>query len=149
MDDTGEGQLLLCDQTLSRRLEKAEAVGSADFVNAKAKLYPESGAEWIKVAGAYALYDGQQSPITQTFGLGLFQSVTNAEMETIERFFQERGAHVMHEVSPLADGMLTLLNERGYHPIELTSILFRPVSADLRLNERHNEKTAGANSSRG
>jgi hypothetical protein len=43
---------------------------NAELVEAYAKLCPESGARWIEVAGAYAMYDGVNSPCTQTFGLG-------------------------------------------------------------------------------
>src|SRR5262245_8583787 len=87
---------------LSRRLERAEAHGSAKFVEARSRAFPRSGARWIEVAGTYAMYDGPSSPVTQTFGLGLFQTVTNTELGVIENFFNERGAPVCHEVSPLA-----------------------------------------------
>src|SRR5262245_30588769 len=116
------------DLSLSRRLERLEARSNADFVEARATIFPDSGAQWIEVAGAYAMFDGVGSPLTQTFGLGVFDPVTNAEMEKLEEFFQQRGAQVHHEISPMADpSLLTLLKERGYHPIELTSVMFRPI----------------------
>jgi len=31
---------------------------------------------WIEVGGTYAMFDGPSSPVTQTFGLGIFQSPT-------------------------------------------------------------------------
>ena len=34
------------------------------------RLHPESGATWIECAGAYAVFDGVNSPVTQSFGLG-------------------------------------------------------------------------------
>lgn len=61
-------------------LERAEAV--AGFVEARARLQPESGAQGIEVAGAYAMYDGPRSPVTQTFGLGLFQMPAAADLDT-------------------------------------------------------------------
>ena len=64
---------MFSDRTLSRRLERAEASSNASFVEAHARLRPEAGAEWIEVAGAYAMFDGVHSPCTQTFGLGIFQ----------------------------------------------------------------------------
>src|SRR5207247_3184341 len=80
------------------------------------------------VAGAYALYDGAASPITQTFGLGLFQTVTPADLDAVEAFYRQRGAPVFHEVSPLAGVELaSLLCERGYRPVEFTSVTFRPT----------------------
>ncbi len=50
-------------------------------------------------------------------------------MDTIEDFYKERGAPVFHEVSPMADpSLLTLLGDRGYRPIELTSVMYREIS---------------------
>ena len=68
----------LADLALSRRLERAEALSCARFVEARARLFPDSGSTWIEVAGTRAMYDGASSPMTQTFGLGLFQPVGSA-----------------------------------------------------------------------
>jgi len=117
------------DLELSRRLERAEAVSNACFVEGRARLSPSSGACWIEVAGAYAMYDGVSSPATQTFGLGMFQPASGADLDRLEAFFAERGAPAYHEVSPLADAStIALLGERGYHPFEFTSILYRTVT---------------------
>ena len=116
---------LLSDLALARRLERTEGTANARFVEARARVAPEIGARWMEVAGAYAMFDGVQSPCTQTFGLGLFQMPTAAEMDRIEAFFRDRGAPVIHEVSPLTDpAILLLLGERGYHPVELTTVMF-------------------------
>jgi len=118
----------LADLSLARRLERAEAVANASFVEARAKLMPQSGAEWIEVAGAYAMYDGVRSPCTQTFGLGLFQMPAAEDMDRLEQFFTSHAAPVFHEVCPLADKtLLPVLLERGYRPIELTNVLFMPL----------------------
>lgn len=128
------------DLSLARRLENTEAHGNARFVEARAKAFPDSGATWIEVSGTYAMFDGVDSPISQTFGLGISQPVTVEDIEKIERFFQERGTGVFHEVSPLADpSAFALLNERGYRPVEFTNVLFRPISSDLRLAVAPNE----------
>ena len=125
-----EASPIFSDLTLSRRLERAEARSNAEFVEARAAADPASGACWIEVAGAYAMYDGPASPITQTFGLGLFDPVSPEDMSRVEEFFRERGAPVFHEVSPLAEGaLLALLNERGYRPVEFTSVMFRQLRA--------------------
>jgi hypothetical protein len=119
----------LVDLALARRLERTEARSNAAFVEARAAIEPEISATWIEVAGAYAMFDGVGSPCTQSFGLGLFDRVSNEEMQALESFFEDRGADVFHEVSPLADpALLSLLNERGYQPIEFTSLLFRPTA---------------------
>ncbi len=122
----------LSDRSLARRLERAEATAGASFVEARARLQPGSGAQWIEVAGAYAMYDGTRSPITQTFGLGLFEVPTPVHMDALEAFFKERGAPVQHEVSPIADkSLMAMLNERGYRPIELSSVMFLPLAARI------------------
>jgi Acetyltransferase (GNAT) domain len=139
--NTNQPPVPLSDLSLSRRLERAEGRSSADFVEARAKLFPERGAVWIEVAGAYAMFDGIGSPLTQTFGLGVFDPVTQADLEKLEMFFQQRGAHVHHEVSPLADAsLLTLLNERGYQPIELTSVMYRPIGRRVQIESPRDEK---------
>ncbi len=135
------------DLTLARRLERTEALACADFVETRARLQPESGAAWIEAAGAYAMFDGVGSPITQTFGLGVFEPVTVEVLQQLEDFFSERGAAVHHEISPLADAsLLALLHERGYHPNELTSVMFRPnqlaIQPDVKLARAINPKLA-------
>lgn len=126
--------MIFSDLTLARRLERAEGRSSARFVEARARAFPESGAEWMEIAGASAMYDGAASPLTQTFGLGVFETVGRADMERAEEFFQKRGAPVFHEVSPLADiSLVALLNERGYQPFEFTSVMFRPIQRGVRF----------------
>src|SRR5262245_11424938 len=120
---------VLADLDLARRLERAEAAANAAFVEARAKLMPESGAQWIEVAGAYAMFDRPGSPCTQTFGLGMFQTPTVADLDRLEAFFFERSADVHHEVCPLADKvLLELLPDRGYRPIELSSAMYLPLA---------------------
>jgi hypothetical protein len=135
-----EAPLILSDLPLARRLEKAEARSNVEFVEARARAFPASGAGWLEVAGAYAMFDGASSPLTQTFGLGLFAPMTDAEMGRLEEFFRERGAPVFHEVSPLAEtALLDLLNGRGYQPVEFTSVMFRPIRTGASLAAPRNE----------
>ena len=117
--------MLYSDKALSQKLERTEGRSNIDFVETRSRLAPESGAAWIEVGGAYAMFDGVESPLTQTFGLGIFEDATDAHLEQTEAFFKERGAPVFHEVSPMADmSLLTLLSERGYRPVELTSVMY-------------------------
>jgi GNAT superfamily N-acetyltransferase len=116
------------DLALSKRLERAEGHACLQYADARRRLFPGSGAEWMECAGAYAVFDGAKSPVTQTFGLGLFEELSPAPLDVIERFFLDRGAPVHHEVSPFAGiAALELLCARGYKPIELSSVLCRPV----------------------
>jgi hypothetical protein len=130
---------IFADSALARRLERAEARSNADFVEARARAFPESGAEWIEVAGAYAMFDGPKSPLTQSFGLGLFDEVTEAHLEKLESFFSERGASVFHEVSPLAEpSLLGILNKRNYRPIEFTTVMFRSIQRGVSFADARN-----------
>src|SRR5262245_46142318 len=120
--------MIFSDVALSQRLERAEGQSCISFVEARARVSPEVGAKWIEIAGTYAMFDGVASPVTQTFGLGLFQTNTVDEIETIEAFFKERGSPVDHEVSPLGDQALPkMLTSRGYHPFEFSSVMFREI----------------------
>jgi GNAT superfamily N-acetyltransferase len=119
---------VLADRSLAQRLERTEAQANANFIEARARLSPDLGAEWIEVAGAYAMFDGIDSPCTQTFGLGLFANACEADVEKIEIFFRGHGAPVYHEISPLADKALApMLSARGYEPFEFTSVMTLPL----------------------
>ncbi len=119
---------LFSDIELARRLEMAEGRANASFVEARARLAPEVGAEWIEVAGAYVLFDGVSSPCTQSFGLGMLAEPAERDLEQIEEFYRQRGAPVWHEVSPLAGiGVHSMLSNRGYRLAEMTSLLCQPL----------------------
>lgn len=118
------------DLALARRLERVEGMAGAACVDARRELEPDVGAEWIDVAGAVAMYDGPASPLTQSFGLGLFEPCTALELDRIEQFFARRGAPVSHELcSFVAPAMLDLISARGYSPIEASTVLVRPTAA--------------------
>ncbi|MCW5983360.1 MAG: GNAT family N-acetyltransferase [Bryobacteraceae bacterium] len=126
--ESGSSQVF-SDYALSRRLERTEGSAGAAWVESRARLFPDRGAEWIEVAGAYAMFDGPRSPLTQTFGLGMFQAAAPADLDAIEGFFRERGAPPYHEISPLADrSTMPLLARRGYQPVEFTSVMFLPLA---------------------
>ncbi len=116
------------DLALSRRLERAEALANRRFVEAKRSLDSACPSTWIEVAGAYAMFDTIHSPLTQTFGLGVFEDPSDADLDRLEEFFKERGSATFHEISPLAPpSLLGRLHERGYQAIELTNLLSCPV----------------------
>jgi GNAT superfamily N-acetyltransferase len=116
------------DLALSKRLERAEGFSCAQYAEARRRQYPDSGAEWMECAGAFVVFNGVNSPVTQTFGLGVFEELSPAALNKIERFFLDRGAPVLHEVSPFAGiAALDMLCSRGYKPVELSSVLYRLV----------------------
>jgi GNAT superfamily N-acetyltransferase len=110
--------MIFADQALAQRIEQTTIAGSRAFIEA-------SGGEWMEAGGTGVFFAGVESPLTQTFGLGLFEAVTAELLDQIEGFFFERGAPVFHEVSPLAGvEALALLAQRGYRPVELSSVLY-------------------------
>jgi GNAT superfamily N-acetyltransferase len=128
------------DIELARRLERTEAQGNVNFVEARAEAFPAVGAEWIEVAGAFGMFDGVGSPLTQTFGLGVSQPISAEELDRLEQFFLSRGADVCHEVCPLvAMSLFELFRDRGYQPVEVSNVLYRPISPDLRLDAPRND----------
>ncbi|HWC19668.1 MAG TPA: GNAT family N-acetyltransferase [Terriglobales bacterium] len=119
----------LFDAALSKRLERAEGEACAEFAAARQRIFPQSGAEWIASGGTYAVFDGIDSPVTQTFGLGLFEELTATSLEAVEGFFLDRQAPVFHEVSPFAGvAAMDLLCRRGYRPVEISNVLVRPLA---------------------
>ena len=123
--------MVFADLQLARRLEGAEGAACRGFAEARLQLDPASGAAWMECAGAWAVFDGAESPVTQTFGLGVFEEPNAESMDQIERFFLDRGAPVMHEVCPLAGvATLDLLCSRGYRPIEISSVLYQLITAE-------------------
>lgn len=118
------------DIHLSRRLERCERDTNAASVDSRARLQPHTGAAWLDVNGTYALFDGPQSPITQTFGFGVFADPAEDDLAKLEEFYASRGAPVFHEVSPMAPlETVEILARRGYRPVELTSVMYQPLVA--------------------
>ena len=120
--------MLFMDRELSLRLERVEGVVGVAF----AEVNRARGAVSREFDGTYAFFDGVDSPLTQTFGLGMRAEVTTESLDAIEAFFTERGADVMHEVSPFA-GVATIaqLAQRGYLPHELSTVLVLPLAESL------------------
>lgn len=116
------------DLALAKRLERAEGNACLQFAAARSRIAPQSGAQWMEYAGAQVVFDGVDSPATQTFGLGLHEELSDQTLDAIEPFFLERGAPVRHEVSPFAGvPALDLLCRRNYRPIETASVLYQPI----------------------
>ena len=141
------------DLVLSRRLELTEGHANAAMVASRARLEPSRGACAARFAGAYALFDGVGSPLTQSFGLGVEGAPSPQDLDALDEFFRSRSATPHHEVSPLADtSLLPLLVSRGHAPVELTTVLFQRLSprrgssslVPVRLVERSDDAEADA-----
>jgi GNAT superfamily N-acetyltransferase len=122
--------VIFCDLNLARRLESAEAAAGAAATDTLARMHPHSGAAVETIGGGRAMFAGKTSPITQAFCIGLYGPVSDAEMDRLESFFHSRGAAVNIEHSPYADlSVAGHYAKRGYHPIEFSNTLFRPLDA--------------------
>ena len=120
--------MIFADRELAKRLEPAEGYACAEFAKARKRAFQDSTSEWMRCGGATVVFDGVDAPTTQTFGLGLYEELTPAALEEIERFFADRGAEVMHEVCPFAGvATLDLLCARGYRPFEISNVMYRTV----------------------
>jgi GNAT superfamily N-acetyltransferase len=120
--------MIFADLELAKRLEAAEAYGCAEFATARKLLDPHSSAAWMNYAGTTAVFDGPDSPITQTFGLGIYEGLSTETLDVIEKFFRDRGAVAMHEVCPFSGAnTLELLCRRGYRPFEISNVMYRAV----------------------
>jgi hypothetical protein len=116
------------DVGLARRLEAVEGWSCALSAEARCRIDDGSASAWLGVGGGYAVFDGADSPLTQSFGLGLAEPLTGATLDAVEDFFAEHGAPAQHEICPLAGvPAIALLVERGYRPVEVSNVLFREV----------------------
>jgi GNAT superfamily N-acetyltransferase len=138
------------DLGLAQRLESAEGYACTQFATARSRIFPDSGSTWTECGGALLTYDGIESPTTQSFGLGLFEELTEAMLAEAEAFFFTRGTAAMHEVSPLAGpAALRMLCDSGYRPVEISNVLFRLIEkpdaaseSDVRVRVIGSEDTA-------
>jgi hypothetical protein len=88
---------MFADAQLAARLEETEGSAGAAFVSAR-------GADSFssRIGGTFVMFDGVDSPLTQTFGLGMFQPAHQSTLLEIEDLFRTRAAAVQHEICPLA-----------------------------------------------
>jgi GNAT superfamily N-acetyltransferase len=125
------------DVELAQRLERAEVLATVAYVEARRSIQPSHGADWFQIAGVHAVFDGVESPLTQTFGLGIFEPTHSSTLDALERFFSVRGVKTAHEVSSLAaSGTWEHLSSRGYSPIEASTVLVRPTALAPSANTR-------------
>lgn len=132
---------IFSDKTLSQKIERTEALSNVAFVESHAKLFPESKAEWVEIGGVYAMFDGAAYPTTQTFGLGMFDEVTDNKLNKLENFYKEKNVPVNHVVSPLAGlGVFKKLGERGYQPVELSNVTYLELKPENITNSFQNSE---------
>jgi GNAT superfamily N-acetyltransferase len=122
--------VLLVDIALARRLDEALTKEGNAYVEAWARMHPESGAEALRVGDGWALFTGIDSPVTQAIGLGRAQEVTTADLDATEAFLAERGAVTRVNLSPFAHPSLAAeLGRRGYRVEEFENAMVRTLTA--------------------
>ena len=121
--------IILSDKTLAVRLETAEALNQVEYAKAYNRVGLEPEAAYKKIGSGYAVFAGIDSPLSQSFGMGLEGEVADDELDELEAFFKDRGAAVNIEICNMADmSMIQKLIGRGYTISEFTHVLVRPLS---------------------
>lgn len=117
------------DLDLSKQIELAEGSMGAQFVKTRSEIFSEYFGTSINSDGAIALYDELNSPLNQTFGMGLSNSHNEKTLTQIEQFFEKKNVPCFHEVSPYAGPrFLEMLCKRNYYPVELSNVFFKRLS---------------------
>jgi GNAT superfamily N-acetyltransferase len=118
---------MFMDLALARRLEATEGAICKSYVEPRRRVSGVPAAV-LERDGTIAMFDGVDSPLSQTFGLGVYTAATPELLGELEEFFLSRGCDVMHEVSPFGGvDTFALLAARGYAPIELSTVLVQPI----------------------
>ena len=123
--------IILSDKKLAVRLETAEALNQVEYAKAYNLVGLEPEAAYKKIGSGYAVFAGVDSPLSQSFGLGLDGEVSDDEVDELEAFFKDRGAAVNVEICNMADmGLIQKLIGRGYTVSEFSHVLVRPITPD-------------------
>jgi len=122
---------LHADLALARRLERVDALHLADYARGFARLFPDSGAEVLEVAGGLASFSRADIPINRATALGLEGLVSEAELRRMEDFYRSHGVGPAVELCPLAHpSLMELLAARGYRARRFLQVGFLPLGPD-------------------
>jgi hypothetical protein len=96
---------------LARRVD----LGEIRFCALAARAGQAGGASALEVGGGTALCGAPGSPFNKVLGLGLGTAVSDADLDAIDVFYDERGVASQIELCPLAaQGLAPRLAARGY-----------------------------------
>ena len=91
-----------------------------------AELARRTARQFLEIAGGVAAFAGPASPLTHAAGLGMNGSVSDADLDRLERWYRERNSPTAIEACPLADPSLFQgLGRRGYAITETANFLVR------------------------
>jgi hypothetical protein len=120
--------MIFADLDLARRLEGIEAWCGAECARARMQIRPEADTAAVAVAGGYAFFFGEGSPLTEAKGMGMSGPVSDEDLEAMERVFSDRGVPAKVMVCPLADpSLLEGLARRDFRPIGFEDVLYRAL----------------------
>lgn len=124
------------DLALAQRIESFEAESACACTDAAARRRPDSGAEWIAVAGGWAAFSGKESPLTQAVSVGMDGPVSDEDLDAITSFFHSRGTSAHLEVCPMAHPtLIEALGRKCYRVSEFANVLVRsldgPISTEV------------------
>jgi GNAT superfamily N-acetyltransferase len=115
---------------LARRMEATDAYNNSEFARTYTRLVGIEGEPALEIAGGWASFAGVDSPMTQAFGVGMTELVTEQDMERLEEFYSSRGAATNIEICPYSDpSLLELVAKRGYRPVEFSNVFVSPVES--------------------
>ncbi|MHB9004338.1 MAG: GNAT family N-acetyltransferase [Coriobacteriia bacterium] len=120
---------VFADSALAQRLERIAAKDLARFGRIADSLYPESGAEALRIGGGAALWMGEDSPLNVACGLGMGMEVTVDDLDVLEAFYAAHDSPCSIAICPLADHSLgTALTGRGYSITGFENVLVLPLA---------------------
>ncbi len=113
---------------LTRKLEAAilqsERVGILTGVATTQRLFPDTRAEYVEIAGGIAAFTGLESPLSEAYGVGATAPVSDDDVARLTSFYESRNAKPRVYVTPLSDPSLsTALAAAGYAPVEYVNFL--------------------------
>jgi GNAT superfamily N-acetyltransferase len=128
--------MVFASTALAARIERAESRFMADCAAAAARRRPGADVFAMPISGGFATYTSAGSPLNKVSGLGFGGPLDPAGLESLERAFAARGAHVQAEVSSLADpSIVETLSRRGYVLRAFENVLGRsllePIAAPV------------------
>ncbi|MDD5087619.1 MAG: hypothetical protein PHI18_02310, partial [bacterium] len=114
---------------LAGRIEAANARSLISNVEAAQRLFPDSGAAAMPVAGGVAAFVGADLPISYAVGLGLNGPVTEADISQVVDFYHSHGAVPRVDACALADpSLLEALRSHHFQLHWFVNVLARDLA---------------------
>jgi len=119
------------DHTLARRLEELICAEFRRLAQVALVSFPQVPAECVEVADGVALWLGEGSPVNLAVGLAMHGPVDEADLESLEVFYRERGQAAVLSMCPLADySLLVGLGRGGWRVAEFEHVFVRELGTE-------------------